>query len=134
MSKVLGNTQKAYIRSSSTYTWLGGEQSNSVNLTAEAIEVSDKSSEWAEFVSGKKGATIEVTVYADDVDNAQTLALSALMEGTTVYWAVGEISSGTIDSGFSGTAIITAISDTNDFGAVSSRTVSMTATGEVTHY
>lgn len=134
MSKVLGNTQKAYIRTSSIYSWLGGEQSNSVNLTAEAIEVSDKSSEWAEFVSGKKGATVEVTVYADENDSAQSAALSALMEGTTVYWAVGEISSGSIGGGFSGEAIITAISDTNDFGAVSSRTISMTATGEVTHY
>ncbi len=134
MSKVLGNTQKAYIRVTSSFTWLGGEQSNSVSLTAEAIEVSDKSTEWAEFVSGKKGATLEITVYADDANSAQKAAISALTSGSTLYWVVGEVSSDTITSGYSGTAIVTAVSDTNDFGAVSSRTISMTATGEVDHY
>lgn len=133
MSKVLGNTRKAYIKASSSLTWLGGEQSNSVNRTAEAIEVSDKSSEWAEFISGKKGATIEVTVYADDSDAAQSAALSALETGAEVEWAVGNVSSGALSKGDSGAAIITAVSDTNDFGAVASRTISMTATGEVNH-
>lgn len=135
MSKVLGNTRKAYIRASgSDYTWLAGEQSNSVNRTAEAIEVSDKSSEWAEFISGKKGATIEVTVYVDDSDTAQTAALNALIEGSEVYWAVGVISTiGEVESGDSGKAIVTAVSDTNDFGAVASRSISLTATGEVIH-
>ena len=135
MSKVLGNTRKAYIRvkAADTYVWLAGEQSNSVNRTAEAIEVSDKSSEWAEFISGKKGATIEVTVYVDDNDSAQSAALSALIEGAEVYWAVGVVSNGDVTSGDCGKAIITAVNDTNDFGAVASRSISMTATGEVTH-
>ncbi len=135
MSKILGNARKAYIRASSasTYTWLAGEQSNSVNRSAEAIEVSDKSSEWAEFISGKKGATIEITVYADDTDAAQSAALSALVEGSEVYWAVGVVSSSGVTNGDSGKAIITAVNDTNDFGAVASRSISMTATGEVTH-
>ena len=133
MSKVLGNTRKAYIKASNSLTWLGGEQSNSVNRTAEAIEVSDKASEWAEFISGKKGATIEVTVYADDSDTAQSAALTALETGAEVEWAVGIIESGALTKGDSGAAIITAVSDTNDFGAVASRTISMTATGEVTH-
>ncbi len=135
MSKILGNARKAYIRvtQGTTLEWLGGEQSNSVSRTAEAIEVSDKSTEWAEFISGKKGATIEITVYADDTDTAQMAAINALMEGTEVYWGVGTISNGMLTSGDSGTAIVTAVSDTNDFGAVASRTISMTATGEVLH-
>ena len=32
------------------------------------------------------------------------------------------------------TAIVTAIGDTNDNGSVASRSISLTATGEVTHY
>lgn len=133
MSKVLGNTKKAYIKASSSLVWLGGEQSNSVNRTAEAIEVSDKSSEWAEFISGKKGATVEMTVFADDTDAAQSAALEALVTGEEVSWAVGSVSNGTLSKGDSGQAIITAVSDTNDFGAVASRTISLTATGEVLH-
>ena len=42
MSK-LGNAVKAYVKVSSTWTWLTGEQSNRLNQTAEAIETSDKS-------------------------------------------------------------------------------------------
>ena len=133
MAKQLGNDKKAYIKTSSSYVWLGGEQSNSVNRTAEAIEVSDKESEWAEFISGKKGATIEITVFADNSDTAQTAALDALVDGEEVDWGVGVLSTNAISSGDYGKAIITAISDTNDYGAVASRTISLTATGAVIH-
>ena len=133
MAKQLGNVNKAYIKAGSNYVWLGGEQSNSVNRTAEAVEVSDKDSAWAEFISGKKGATIEITVFADNTDNAQAAALDALETGDVVDWGVGVLSESAISSGDFGKAIITAISDTNDFGAVASRTISLTATGAVTH-
>ena len=65
----LGNARKAYITlgsSGTPTTWLSGEQTNSFNRTAEAIEVSDKSTQWAQFITGKKGATAEITVYTDD--------------------------------------------------------------------
>ena len=54
----LGNNRKVYIVTGTTtltYTWLAGEQTNNFNRTAEAIETSDKSTEWAQFISGKKG-------------------------------------------------------------------------------
>lgn len=130
---VLGNTKKAYIKVSNSYVWLGGEQSNSVNITAEAVEVSDKNSVWASFIAGKRGATVEITVFADNTNSAQSAALSALIAGTEVDWAVGTISGSTISAGDSGKAIVTSVSDTNDFGAVASRTISLTVTGAVTH-
>lgn len=130
---VLGNTKKAYIKVSSSLFWLGGEQSNSVNITAEPVEVSDKNSVWASFIAGKRGATVEITVFADNTNSAQSAALSALIAGTEVDWAVGTISGSTIREGDSGKAIVTSVSDTNDFGAVASRTISLTVTGAVTH-
>ena len=130
---VLGNTKKAYIKVSSSYVWLGGEQSNSISRSAEAVEVSDKDSEWAEFISGKKGATIEISVFAATNDSAQSAALSALTAGTQVDWAIGTISGSSVSAGDYGKAIVTAVNDTNDFGAVASRTISLTATGAVTH-
>ncbi len=133
MAKALGNTKKAYIKVSSTYTWLGGEQSNSLNRTAEAVEISDKSTEWAQFISGKKGATVEITVFADASDSAQNAAISALAAGTVVDWCIGTITGSAVTAGDYGKAIITAVSDTNDFGAVASRTISLTVTGAVTH-
>lgn len=136
----LGNTRRVYIvtgSSSKTYTWISGEQNNSFNRTAEAIEDSDKSTEWAQFLSGKKGATAEVTVYTDDNDAQQKAALAALEAGTPVSVFIGTLSSGSSPAPSEGDAfkaIITAINDTNDNGAVASRSLSLTATGAVTHY
>ena len=138
---VLGNTRRVYIvagtAQSPTYTWLAGEQTNSFNRTAEALEYSDKDTAWAQFLAGKKGATAEVTVYLDDSNTTQQhVALQDLTTGTKVKVFIGTLSTGTTPAPTQGDlfeAIITAISDTNDNGAVASRSISLTATGAVTH-
>ena len=137
---VLGNSRRVYIvtgTNSLTYTWLAGEQTNSFNRTAEAIEVSDKSTEWAQFLSGKKGATAEVTVYTDDdASGKQHAAITALHNGAKVKVFIGTLT-GTTPAPSQGDvfeAVITAISDTNDNGAVATRSMSLTASGAVTHY
>ena len=134
----LGNTRKAYIALGSSgvpTTWLSGEQTNSFNRTAEAIEVSDKSSQWAQFISGKKGATAEITVYTDDTANEpQYNAIKALHNGLTVRVFIGVLNGSAASEGDVFTAVVTAIGDTNDNGAVATRSLSLTATGEVTHY
>lgn len=135
---VLGNTRRAYIALGSTgtpTTWLAGEQSNSFNRTAEAIEVSDKSTVWAQFITGKRGATADITVYIDDTANEpQYNAIKALHNGATVRVFIGVLNGSTASQGDVFTAIVTAISDTNDNGSVATRSISLTATGEVTHY
>ena len=142
MAANLGNVNKFYVKigSATTYTWLTGEQSNSVNRTQEAIEVSDKSTDWAQFIGGKKGATIEATIFADNADSAQVEVLKGLYNGTKVQFFVGSLvggtgaDAGTPSSGEVGQAVVTAIGDTNDFGAVSTRAVSLTVDGALTHY
>ena len=135
----LGNIRRVYIvtgTSTLTYTWLSGEQTNSFNRTAEAIETSDKSTQWAQFLSGKKGATAEVTVYTDDSNAQQKAALTGLHNGSTVKVFIGTLSTGQSPAPSAGDlfdAVVTAISDTNDNGAVASRSISLTATGAVTH-
>lgn len=136
MSK-LGNAVRAYIKVSSTYTWLQGEQSNRLNLTAEAIETSDKSTIWAQFISGKKGGTAEVTVFADNTDASQQAALKAFHQGDVVDVFIGELSSGQSPAPADGDAfqaIVNSVSDDNPVGSVATRTLSITATGAVTHY
>lgn len=139
MSAILGNVNKFYVKvgSATTYTWLTGEQSNSVNRTQEAIEVSDKSTDWAQFISGKKGATIDATIFADNADSAQQEILKGLYSGQKVQFFVGQLGTGQSPAptdGEVGTAVVTAIGDTNDFGAVSTRNVSLTVDGALTHY
>ena len=80
----LGNNRRVYIVTGTgtlTYTVLAGEQTNNFNRTAEAIETSDKSAIWAQFISGKKGATAEVTVYTNDTDLQQKAALKRIIDG-----------------------------------------------------
>lgn len=139
MAAKLGNVNKFYVKvgSATTYTWLTGEQSNNVNRTQEAIEVSDKSTDWAQFIGGKKGATIEATIFADNSDSAQQQVLKGLYNGQKVQFFVGQLGTGTNPTptdGEVGTAVVTAINDTNDFGAVSTRNVSLTVDGALTHY
>ena len=139
MGAILGNKNKFYVQigSSTAYTWLTGEQSNSVNRTQEAIEVSDKSTDWAQFISGKKGATIDATLFADNSDSGQQEILKGLYNGQTVKFFVGQLSTDQTPApsdGEVGQAVVTAIGDTNDFGAVSSRSVSLTVDGALTHY
>ena len=134
----LGNTRKAYVTigsSGTPTTWLAGEQTNSFNRTAEAIEVSDKSTEWAQFITGKKGATAEITVYTDDSSaGPQYNMIKALHQGSYVRVFIGVLSGNSASEGDVFTAVVTSISDTNDNGAVASRSISLTATGAVTHY
>lgn len=139
MGAILGNKNKFYVKigTATSYTWLTGEQSNNVNRTQEAIEVSDKSTDWAQFIAGKKGATIDATIFADNSDTAQQEVLKGLYNGTKVKFFVGQLSTDTTPApsdGEVGEAIVTAIGDTNDFGAVSTRNVSLTVDGALTHY
>lgn len=150
MAARLGNTTKFYIRTSHTsgtppttayhYGWLGCETANSLNRTQEAVECSDKSDTWARFIAGKRGGTIEATAYADNDDAQQAALLDALHNGAKVWVLVGvsessmaidesdEILEGDLMRG-----VITGISDTNDFGAVASRTFSLTLDGDIDH-
>lgn len=138
----LGNVRKFYLttgKSAGTFTWLKGEQNNSFNRTAEAIEVSDKSNDWAQFISGKKGATASVTVFTDDsASEPQHKMISSLHNGQPVFGFIGELSgdtgSATPTEGDLFEAIITGISDTNDYGSVASRSLDLTITGAPVHY
>lgn len=132
---VLGNTRKVYI--GNNHTWLTGENTNTLDITAESVEISDKSSKWAQFLSGKKGATASVTVFADNNDTQQKAVLEGLFKGIDVDVFIGTITGsgeGTISEGDAFSAVVTSVSDTNDMGSASSRTISLTANGAVTHY
>lgn len=132
----LGNVMRAYIKpTASNYTWLTGEQSNNVNLTADAIEVSDKSTDWRQYIAGAKSGTIQIVVFADNADTVQAETLAAFRAGQEIDGFIGQL--GTGDSPTDGdvfNGIVTSVSDTNDFGAVSTRTIGIQLSGAPTHY
>lgn len=129
----LGNTRRVYIvtGTGSTYTALKGEQTNSVNRSAESIDISDKDSgDWGSTMSGKKSLTLDVTVYADNTDAQQKALLEAFYKGETVKVFVGKVgSNNTPSEGEAFDAVITSIGDTNDSGAVATRAMSLTSKG-----
>lgn len=134
----LGNTRRVYIvtGTGSTYTALKGEQTNSVNRSAESIDISDKDSgAWGSTMAGKKSLTLDVTVCADNTDTEQKTLLDAFYKDQTVKVFVGKLgSNNTPSEGEAFDAVITSISDTNDNGAVATRAMSLASKGAPTVY
>ena len=137
-----GRIVKAYIGvksgNNTTYTWLTGEQSNSFNLTQAQLEVTDKSSAWQQFIAGIKGATAEITVFADNTNAQQKAAIKSIHDGATIPVFIGELGSGTTattpSDGDVFDALVTSCSDTNEVGGIATRQLSLVASGAVTHY
>lgn len=119
-----------------TYTALKGEQSNSVNRSAESIDVSDKDTgAWGSTMPGKKSFSVDVTVYADNNDTEQKSLLEAFYQDQTVKVFIGKLGEGSTPAeGEVFDAVITSISDTNDAGAVATRSMSLASKGEPTRY
>ena len=134
----LGNSRRVYIITGNgdTYTALKGEQTNSVNRSAESIDISDKDTgAWSSTMAGKKSLTLDVTVYADNTDANQKAMLNAFYTDQTVKVFVGKIGDGGAPSeGEAFDAAITSIGDTNDNGAVATRAMSLASKGAPTLY
>ena len=132
-----GNKRRVYITtgsSTTTNTWIAGEQSNSVNYTNNAIDASDKSTEWDQFISGNKSWTATATFNLDNSSTQQQkVLLQSLVNGTEVTIFIGELGSGNgVVEGMSGKAIISAISETAERNGIITREVTFTGSGAPT--
>lgn len=134
----LGNTRRVYIITGdgTTYSVLKGEQSNSVNRSAESIDISDKDTgSWGSTMPGRKSLTVDVTVYADNNDENQKKMLNAFYTDQTVKVFVGKMGDGgTPAEGEAFDAVIVSVSDTNNAGAVATRALSLASKGAPTIY
>lgn len=134
----LGNTRRVYIITGdgTSYSVLKGEQSNSVNRSAESIDISDKDTgSWGSTMPGRKSLTVDVTVYADNNDENQKKMLNAFYTDQTVNVFVGKMGDGgTPAEGEAFDAVIVSVSDTNDAGAVATRALSLASKGAPTIY
>lgn len=132
-----GNKRKMYLTTAaggSSYTWLTGEQSNSLNLDSEMLNATDKSSQWRQYVPGMKGGTAEVTVFANSSDEGQKSMLKSLFKGDKVFCFVGELGEGNAPvDGETFEAYVSSISTPAENGSLITRSISLQITGEVTH-
>jgi predicted secreted protein len=132
-----GNKRRVYLSTSGstpTNTWIAGEQSNSVNYTNNAIDASDKSTEWDQFISGNKNWTASATFNLDNsASQQQKTLLQSLVNGASVMIFIGELGSGSaIVEGMAGTAIVSAISETAERNGIITREVTFTGSGAPT--
>lgn len=134
----LGNSRRVYIivGDGEQYAVLKGEQTNSVNRSAESIDVSDKDTgSWGSTIPGKKSFTVDVTVYADNTDANQKAILNAFYTDQTVKVFIGKMGEGNTPSeGEAFDAVVVSVSDTNDAGAVATRAMSLASKGAPTLY
>ena len=128
-----GNKRRVYLTTGSgnTRTWIVGEQSNSIDYTNNALDASDKSTEWDQFISGNKNWTATATFNLDNASTAQQKTLlQSLISGAAVSIFIGELGSGNaIAEGMAGTAIITAISETAERNGIITREITFTGSG-----
>jgi predicted secreted protein len=131
-----GNNMKLYLTTEGMdeLTWITGEQTSSINLSADLLEVSDKSTKWKQYIPSIKGATIDATFFAEYGNTQQSALMESLMVGSKVYAFVGEVSEDKPKIGYFFAAYVASISDSFDNAGVVSRSVSLQITGEVETY
>lgn len=131
-----GNKRRVYLTtgSGSSRTWIAGEQSNSIDYTNNALDASDKSTEWDQFISGNKNWTATATFNLDNAASAQQKTLlQSLISGAAVSIFIGELGSGSaITEGMAGSAIITSISETAERNGIITREITFTGSGAPT--
>ena len=135
--ETVGNKRRVYLTNAggTTHTVLAGELSNSLSRSMATIEVTDKDTEWARFLAGKKSATAEVSVNLDNSATAeQRELLDSFAAGEKVAVFIGQIDGSDRVEGDAFEALITAINDTSDSDAVASRSISLQVTGALVHY
>ena len=128
-----GNKRRVYLTTGSgnTRTWIAGEQSNSIDYTNNALDASDKSTEWDQFISGNKNWTATATFNLDNAASSQQKTLlQSLISGAAVSIFIGELGSGNaIADGMAGSAIITSISETAERNGIITREITFTGSG-----
>ena len=131
-----GNKRRVYLTTGSgnTRTWIAGEQSNSIDYTANALDASDKSTEWDQFIPGNKNWTATATFNLDNAASGQQKTLlQSLISGQAVSIFIGELGSGNaIAEGMAGSAIITSISETAERNGIITREITFTGSGAPT--
>lgn len=128
-----GNIRKVYVVEDSLSTYVVGQTSASTSLTDDLIEVSDKATEWAEYISGKKSWSGSLSLNLDNSATAHQIKfVEALTKGTKVKIFVGILKENAQSDGIVGDAWVASVEDTSDNHAIVSRSVSFTGNGEPT--
>jgi hypothetical protein len=126
-----GNKRKVYLVENTTNTYVVGQTSGGFSLNDELLDASDKTHEWAEYISGKKAWSATIGVNLDNTASSMQIKfLESLVEGTKVKVFIGVLDADKQSDGILGEAFVANVEDAFDNGAISSRSITLTGTGE----
>lgn len=128
-----GNVRRVYLVEDEVNTYVVGQTSGSTSVNDELIDASDKTDEWARYVSGKKSWSASLGVTLNNTASAkQREFITSLEKGTKVKVFVGVLKENQQSDGIVGEAWVANIEDTFDNGALSARSISLTGDGKPT--
>lgn len=128
-----GNKRRVYLVEDTTNTYVQGQMSGSLSINDELIDVSDKIDTWVRYISGKKAWSASVGVNLDNSATAKQIKfLESLVQGTKIKVFIGVLDVDQQSDGIVGEAYVASVEDTFDNNAVSSRSISLTGSGEAT--
>jgi predicted secreted protein len=128
-----GNRRKVYLVDENTNTYVVGQTSGSLSVNDELLDVSDKTHEWSQYVSGKKAWSATVGVHLDNSATAHQISfLESLIAGQMVKVFTGVLDGDQQSDGVVGEALVASVEDTFDNGSTSSRSINLTGIGPLT--
>ena len=130
-----GSKRKVYVVSTGTpgvFTAIGGEMSNSLTVNGVIIDISDKDSDWAQNIVGQKSWTLSATFnIKKGASEKQQVLFDALVAGTEVNLAIGEVVSAAFTDGYKGKAVIESFAESNEKDGSVTRDISFVGNGEL---
>ena len=126
-----GNELKLYLVDDTTNTYVVGQTSTNYTLNDELIEVSDKLTQWIEYVSGRKSWSASLSLNLDNSATAQQIKLvEALTKGQRLHVFIGILKDNQQSDGIAGEVWVASVENTGDANSIASRSVTLTGNGE----
>ena len=128
-----GNEIKLYLVNESTNTYVVGQTSVNYSLNDDLIEVSDKLTQWIEYISGRKSWSASLSLNLDNSATAKQIEfVNGIEKGQKLKVFIGILKAEQQSDGIAGDVWVTSVENTADANSVASRTVSLTGNGEPT--
>ena len=133
-----GNKRKVYLtdgKGTGTFVWVAGETSSNLSLQANMIEISDKSSKFADFLAGRISGTASVTVNLDETaTESQVELVKSFYNGQKVFVFHGEVNADAPVNGTAYEALVSGLDRDYPDDAVVTATFNLQVCGEPVEY
>ena len=114
-----GNEIKLYLVDSNTNTYVVGQTSTNYNLNDDLIEVTDKLTQWKEYISGGKSWSASLSLNLDNTASAKQIEfVKSLKKGQKLTVFIGVLKENQQSDGIAGEVWVASVENTADNNAV----------------